>query len=238
MLLRRKCFMRMLSNMGTRAVAGRLLYVLAVCIFAFPLCSMAGVILGEMDWDSGAEGWSSSYTTLDDGVSQDWLAITFPTTVEPESGQDEWSDVIYVQAEDLFAGTWTTDSFIEFDFWAEDETPGALQVQWSSDTNSEVWAMVITPPSSTQEWTTYELSLSDWEDWMYPGSTEDQYLSDLSTVDWIGIYIYRDGPDEQTYGLDNFKLTIPEPAEIFMLASAFIASAMSMRKKKKRLEKG
>ena len=217
--------------------AARLLRVLAVCILALPLSSSAGVILGEMDWDSDAEGWSSSYTTLDDAASQDWLAITFPTTTEPESGQVEWSDVIYVQAEDLFAGTWSTENFIEFDFWAEDETPGALQVQWSSETNSEVWAMVVNPPSSTQEWTTYEVSLSDWEDWMYPGSTEDQYLSDLSTVDWIGIYISRSGPDEQTYGLDNFKLTVPEPAEMIMLASAFIASAMSMRKKK-RLEKG
>jgi len=212
----------------------RILYAVAILILTSPLHSSAGVILGEMDWSDGAEGWSSSYTTLNE-ADQEWLTITFPETVQPEGG-DEWNDLIYVQAEDLFAGSWPSEGgFVEFDFWAEDEVPAEIQIQWSSETNSEVWSQSLTQPSSTQEWTTYEVGLGDWEDWMYSGAaSEDQYLSDLSTIDWIGIYIEREGPGGQMYGLDNFKLVVPEPAEMILLGSALVASAMSLKKRRKR----
>ena len=90
-----------------------------------------------------------------------------------------------------------------------------------------------------QTWSTQTASFANWQDWQYPGpgATESQYLADLGSIDWIGVYIYRGSGDEQIYGIDNFKLMVPEPAECFMLAAAVISSGMSLRRKR-RLKKG
>jgi hypothetical protein len=140
--------------------------------------------------------------------------------------------VVYVDVEDLFAGTWTPDMFVEFDFWAEDVAPGALQLQWSSTTNSDVWASTLQQPSATQSWDRLSASFANWSDWMFPGATEDQYLSDLSSIDWIGVYIYREGAGAQDYRIDNFSLMIPEPAQLMMLASALATSLLAMRRRR------
>lgn len=214
-------------------MVARVAVAAAVCLAG---SARAEVILGQHDWNSGPEtGWDNLYnwTSLDNGVNQNWLQVTFPTTSSPESGQDEWYDVIYVQAADLFAGTWTPSMSLRFDFFADDVTPQALQVQWQSSASSSIWGATLTPAPTTDVWTRYELSLSNWQDWMFPGATEDQYLSDLSTIDWIGINIVRTGAGAQVYGLDDVTLTIPEPPEMVMLGSAILVSLCALRQRRK-----
>ena len=202
--------------------------------------ALAFSVLGEHNWDSGPEGWTNTTgaTTLIDGQTPGgnpggWLQIDFAATTQDPPGDEYW-DVIYTEAENLFAGAWRTDMWVEFDFWAETTIPGALQLRWQSDTNTNYWSFALTPPAMTSQWTHYEAPLRSWNDWSYPGASEDQYLSDLATIDWIGVYIFRGSADAQTYGIDNFRLTIPEPAEYTMLGAAMLTSGLALRRRKRK----
>lgn len=211
--------------------------MLALCLaVATPWAARGGVILGQFTWDSGTQGWTSMHDWANLGNPEGgdgWLSITFDPTVLPESSQDEWSAVAKVQASDLFSGTWDDRMSIEFDFFSEDTPPTALQVMWKSTESEDLWAAVVTPSASTGQWTTHGVSFADWTDWMFPGASEEQYLADLSTIDWIGVYIYRNGADEQTYGLDDFKLMIPEPSQFVLAGSAVAACLAALRRRRK-----
>jgi len=200
--------------------------------------SRANAILGEHDWDPGPHGWTNAYgwTVLDrpasDGNPGGWLRVAFTNT--SETPDESWSDIVRVDASNLFAGVWEPNMWVEFDFWASNQSPNALQVRWQSSTNSYIWGHVLTP-AAAGGWTTYGASFMNWDDWdIDPFGTEDQYLADLASIDWIGVYINRNTEFAQVYGIDNFRLMIPEPAEMLLLAAAAAVSAMSARKKKRR----
>jgi hypothetical protein len=169
---------------------------LAACLIGTH--TQAEIILGEHDWENGAEGWamlgSETWVTLEDpAVGENWLNIAL-------TGQTaSWSTVVKVQAEDLFAGTWTPDMFVEFDFWAAQSAP-----------------------------------LSYGTDWIFSGggSSEDQYLSDLSSIDWIGISLGGSSGADPSYQPDNFRLMIPEPSQYVMLSSAILACLAAVRRRK------
>jgi hypothetical protein len=203
----------------------------AACLLAWAGPADAGVILGVHDWESGAEGWTNwnNEASLEDPAAGGWLGISFPA-----GGQPVRDDMVYTSATNLFAGAWSTDMFVEFDFWAEDVLPDSLDVQWSSSTNSEIWSIGVAAPTATGTWSSASASFADWNDWSFSGTaSEDQYLADLSTIDWIGVFIYRAEASAQDYQLDNFRLMIPEPAELLMLASALTASVLSLRRRKR-----
>ena len=86
--------------------------------------------------------------------------------------------------------------------------------------------------NATQQWSTFNAPFANWEDWQYAGATEDQYLSDLSSINWIGVYVYRNTGDDQIYGLDDCMLMVPEPAELMMLAVALAAAWWSLRRRR------
>lgn len=197
------------------------------------------VVAGH-DWDSESHNWTSEYgwttqTHKESGGNPDgWLEIQFPQTTKDEVFDfgEEWYDIVYTSADDLFAGTWTTEMGISFDFWASNQTPNQLQVQWKSSTNENVWGYVLDPDDAVLGgWTGYSASLADWEDWKYTGADEEQYLNDLLTIDWVGIYVWREESDQEFYGLDDFNLTIPEPAEVVMLACAVWFALLSVRRR-------
>jgi hypothetical protein len=71
-----------------------------------------------------------------------------------------------------------------------------------------------------------------WASNVAPGATEAQYLADLASIDWIGVYIYRNTADLQIYGIDDFKLMIPEPAEYLVLALALATTGLSLHRKR------
>ena len=47
----------------------------------------------------------------------------------------------------------------------------------------------------------------------------------------IGIYVYRDGYSAETYGLNDFNLMVPEPAEWAFLGVAVIVAAAALRRR-------
>jgi hypothetical protein len=207
-----------------------------------PMMATATMILGVHDWDDGTnvveEGWSSMYgwSQVTDpqspgGNPQGWLEIKFTNIVEDPPGP-WWADVVSTPATNLFAGTWTTNMWVTFDFLADTVEPFALQVRWGSTNSSKQWRYNLDAPD-VGDWTTYSASLLDWDDWDYAGGTEAQYLADLGSIDWIGIYIFRTGAGEQIYGIDNFMLMIPEPTQCMMLGVVGLVSLWSRRRKKK-----
>jgi len=176
--------------------------MVAAALAACLICThtRAEIILGEHDWEDGAEGWASLnsetwVTVADPAVGENWLNISLTGIDQPA----DWSTVLKVEVEDLFAGTWTSDLFVEFDFWAEQSAP-----------------------------------LSHGTDWIFSGggSSEDQYLSDLSSIDWIGISLGGSSAAAQSYQLDNFHLMIPEPSQYVMLSSAILACLAAVRRHK------
>jgi len=201
---------------------------LFVSLIAAMLClgrAHGDAIIGNADWDFGDEGWTSAYgrSTLareaSGGNPAGWLSIEFPTRPD-DCEPDQWYDVARTSATNIFAGSWTSDMWIEFDFWAADVIPVAVQVQWQATGSENIWGAAVAPPSSLRTWTRSSVSFSDWEDWQYPGADMDQYLSDLDAIDWIGVYIFANTDEAQLYGLDEFKLMVPEPSEWALLAAS------------------
>jgi hypothetical protein len=210
---------------------GRLISVAALAFAMLASSSAHADITPGSDWSNPPyDPWYSLFgnTTLSTPTSGGnpggWLQVTFPTT---SSGPgDQWYDTVYTPATNIFAGTWTTNTAIQFDFWQSNSVAGGLALEFES-TNGDIWSYSLTPPGLTS-WTTYTVSFGDLSDWTLPFATEDQYLTDLSSIDWIGVYIYRDTSSQEIYGIDNVMLTVPEPAECVLLAAAVVTIGMSL----------
>lgn len=224
----------------------KLVFWVIILLLGFTYRIYADVIIGQFDWNP-PETWEEfshhpvatvvDYPATGGNPSDGgWMRIEFPAITAPAGRL--WYDVLSVPATNLFAGTWTTNMWLQFDFWQSNLVAGAVQLRWQSPTNSSVWRTSLTPPSSLQTWTTLAQSFMNWENWQYPGATEEQYLSDLQHIDWVGVYIFRNTINEQIYGIDNFSLMIPEPAECFMLMVAVITSGMSLRRTRRKKKAG
>ena len=216
----------------------RLLWAIAAgALLALPGSAPAGIILGQHDWETGDHGWldDSSFVELQrqasGGDPDGWLRARFAGTGQAPGG-DAWSATLRTDAAGLFAGGWDPASWVQFDFWSTDLNP-TVQVRWQSKNNTYVWAHAV-DTGSADGWRTVSASFLDWQDWdtLSPvGASEETYLADLSTIDWIGVYLWRDGTSQQDYGLDDFSLVVPEPAEWLFLGAALTAAAASLRRR-------
>jgi hypothetical protein len=219
---------------------------LPVSLFAFAilLCGVAVSFAGIVaihDWDStGAGAWSSSngWAVVTDATSGGntgrFLSITFTNTPDEDPPPDSWRDLIYTPATSLYAGTYSVSNWFAFDFWAEDVLPNALQVRWGSTNSDHIWGAEISGPTATGDWQTLRSpGLANWEDWagVEPFGSDVLFREDLKDISWVGLYIDRNTAVEQMYGVDNFALMVPEPAELIMLASALLAVFLAYRRK-------
>jgi len=219
----------------------RLVLPVSAFLFVQSACAVIVPRSNTQDWDthpaSGVGNWSvlGSAASITENTSggDHWLQIDFPSIGGGAPGS-AWYETISVPAEDLFAGSWDTTMFLQYDFFAQNTPPAGMQVRFAG-TNGNTWGYAIdTGGMATGDWHTYQASLSNWEDWrINPFLTEADYLADLESMDWIGLYLYRDGLGAETYGLDDFNLMVPEPAEIAFLGSALAAVVASIRRRKK-----
>jgi hypothetical protein len=215
---------------------------LGVCLLL--TAAQADIIIGSNTWNAAddLEGW-----TADD---QDWVTLGNPNAGGPDNSGylgigmvettpfqfEEWEALAQTSATNLFVGTWTTNMWVTFDFFAEDIAPNYIQVWWGS-TNDNVWTYTVATNENitTQLWNALSAPLFNYDAWSDDFSPpESEFLDDLAAIDWIGVYIFRDEEMEQDYGLDDFELHVPEPAEMMLLAAAFLTSAVSMRRKRRR----
>jgi hypothetical protein len=221
------------------AFACRLAVACAVLALALPSAIYANSIVGTpIDWEGvlptapwAAQGDDATVAENDAG-EDDYLEITFAAT--SDSSGPTWDEVASGAASDLFAGTWTTAYWIEFEFWAQSVNPGALQIRWAGTASEHTWGNTITPTASVGSWGSLRTDpFSDLEAWrLEDGLTAGDLLADLESIDWIGVYIFRDGTDLEVYGVDDFQLMVPEPAEYVMLAMALVTAVLAMRGRK------
>jgi hypothetical protein len=216
----------------------------AILVAASVVSCRAGVIVAQNNWNlPGPGGWSADLqswviTPLGNpgsgGITNSgFLRIDMPASGDPGHVDAEAT----ASAATLFAGTWETNMWIEFDFWAQYTEPVYVQVAWGS-TNDTVWADTVfdstTDTMSTQSWTRLTsasfMSYADWGGWY----DQQTFLDDLSAIDWIGVFIRRGGIGDQLYGLDDLNLMVPEPSEIAVLAVALLAACGAVWRSRRR----
>ena len=215
--------------------------LLVLLLLAGSSVSTANIIIAKHDWDvtpaSGKGNWaaqgnSATVKENTDNPSDNYLQISFPGGIDSGPG-DQWYETISTPSADLFAGTWLTDYWIEFDFWANDVIPDTLQVRWHGTSSDTVYGNTLSP-SGVGSWQTLKTStftsVDDWK--LSPAANQDDFLADLDSIDWIGVYIFRDGTDAELYGIDDFKLMVPEPAEYLMLLAALVTVGLVLRRQR------
>lgn len=218
--------------------------LLALGIYLFLLVAARGdLLIGEIDWNSGGlEGWTTSdgWVSLANpgsgGVTNSgYLQVTLAATDPFNQGLDEWWALVSTPATNLFAGTWETGSYVAFDLYAANILPEYVQIQWGSTNSSHVWRNTVYDINdgglSVGQWTGVRAMLEDYSSWDYGGGTQQEFLDDLAAIDWIGVYIWRGSADEQIYGIDSFRLAIPEPGQVAALAMALLACAWFLRRR-------
>ncbi len=205
-----------------------IMVLIALMIAAVP--AFAGTIVGIIDWDANppttpwvANPVSVSVAPTNDG--NQWLRIDF-------EADDPLDVLVFGSAADLFVGTWRSEFWIEFDFWAETTLPDTLQVRWGAGGDStNIWGNAVTPSGGIGTWQTLRTaSLGNVADWNIGLVNPDDFLTDLSAIDWIGVYIERGGSGNESYGIDDVSLMVPEPAEIMLLAAAFGVGLLVFRR--------
>ena len=197
------------------------------------------VMIGDVEtWNSGLQGWNQ--VGWADALSNPggYLHVDFFDQADPPPVGQNW-DRIYntsTPPANRFSGDYYNAGIqdVTFDFQSYGTQIGFISLQWSCTTNSHVWKYTgFSLPPASGPWTTLDAPFSFSSDWSYgPGSTAEEFLSDMSGVSWIGIYIERNGSGAQDYSIDNFTLAgfIPEPGEWGILGAALLVTAIALRK--------
>jgi hypothetical protein len=203
---------------------------------------VAAPIVGRHDWDIGEHVWTSESGLVPlprppaGGAAGGSLQIAFPPSVQGDAG-DEWDESTKVAAANLFIGDWTTEKWVEHDFWARDKAPAGAETRLRWATNAYRWAYADSEAVATQEWGRMFSPLEDAADWNAVeslGAAEELYLAGLSSADWIGVHAWRGGTDPLVHGLDESKLEVPEPSQAMFLLAALAASGAAVRRRRPR----
>lgn len=212
--------------------------VLAALVLS-ALASAASTIVGIVDWDANPPSapWAvldgePAAVSVEDTGGNSWLRIPLAA--------DREDDLVTVggSASDLLAGVWDASSWIEFDFWAQDVLPNELQVRWHGTASNLVWGATLQPQVVVGWQTLRAPSFMDWTAWDLGSSgTEIAFLADLASIDWIGVMISSDSENEAVYGVDDFKLMVPEPAEALLVAAALGVALLALRRRMPLMDK-
>ena len=207
----------------------------------------AAVVVASNDWNAaGLSGWTNSQSwisqtnPLSGGNAGGYQKIEFDATTW-FSGEDY--GLVTNRAANFYTGTWTTNMWFELDVWASNTAPVAVEVQWgASNATGHTWSYQAfhdtNATMATETWTGLGTArLDDYTKWnAYDGGgswTSDDFVDDLASIDWIGVYIWRSGIAAQDYGIDNFHLMVPEPAEIILLIVALSSAAVLLERRRR-----
>ena len=191
-------------------------------------------------WDTvgSVNGWNDTVTddvTL--GNTAHYLSIAFAAETVPLPG----GDIIRTGtgSADGLTGDYAAASInsVGFRFMTDQYSPDGLALYFGSSSH-RVWSLALAAPP-TNAWTTYNVSLDYTAGWIGgPGADAAAFASDLSAVDWIGVYIDRTyggcaAPPAQNYALDDFTAytETPEPETYVLLLAALIPLGVIFREK-------
>jgi len=166
---------------------------------AFALVAFNASALTLETWDSGdTAGWglSSSEATLSNPGG--YLNVRFGQQDAPRCA----SDIAMLTVDP--DGTPTA---VSFNFCAFDVVPSSVRVYFHSSVSGNRWYLPL-QLTQASEWVSYNIPLTFDAGWgMGPISSEQQFLSDIQSIDWAGVYVRRHGDvAAQDYGIDDFQL--------------------------------
>ncbi len=178
-------------SQGAWNVVGIMFFVMAGISYA------ADPIYNMETWSSnGTANWTNEATTQVElsnpggRLNASHLAQTAPTFVE---------DVVKVP---VASGSYITD--ISFNLSALDYRPSKVRLQFHSSESDNVWSLNVTLPDAGYQ-VVVDASVAFAEGWFMRDGSEAQFQIDRQTIDWIGVYIRRNGdPAEQNYSIDDF----------------------------------
>jgi len=181
--------------------------------------------------------------------------------INPDTGASPKTDIHYTTAAALGAqagdslNSWGLSGSdihsIQFDFYADAAggTPDGLGFYFAA-AGGNAWYYTIGNAYIQTGWNTYEVALSynanaygtsSWYGWPTdpwgggPALGSGDFTSDLAAADfadYIGFFIQYDSSDSlQSYQIDNFGLTVPEPETYLVLGMALLSIAVVFRKR-------
>lgn len=198
----------------------------------------AGVLISSNDWDYRplANNWTDQYDAAvitvagTGGNTGKYLQVQFTDVVDFTTSNEV--EIVAAPATNFLVGTpFVENMYVSFDFWSSNTTPDGLKLVFQSSANDSYWSYAFSPETSTG-WVSYTAMFST-NGWVSsdPGQTPEQFLADLQSVSWIGVYIDRDTRDQEFYGIDNFMLWVPEPGEWAMILLAILLSLAANRRR-------
>jgi len=189
-------------------------------------------------WTNGLSGWTNSGTavTLSNPGGTNRLEALFSAIGSPDPAYA--ADLIRTYsspATNWFTGDFSTSGVpsgvrgVEFSFYASNVAPANLEFKFAGTSGNEWYYTLDTP--TVGQWESYDVYFDYWRGWVGgPGADENQFLADLQSVDWVGVYIERSGLGEQIFLIDDMKLTVPEPGQICLLLCALVSMIYIARK--------
>lgn len=101
-----------------------------------------------------------------------------------------------------------TVSGISFSFLASNTVPSEIRVCLYSTMSGRTWYLQLEAPPPGQ-WHQYHVPVNFAAGWIYGnGCTEAEFVEDMATVEWAGIYVRRNfSPASQNFGIDDVVLS-------------------------------
>lgn len=96
---------------------------------------------------------------------------------------------------------------LSFAFRAENTRPSAVLLYVHSNRSGNSWYVNL-GVDVVGAWIGFNVPLTYEARWITgPDGTKEQFLSDIQSIDWIGVYVIRGDESAQNYGIDNVWIT-------------------------------
>ncbi|MEI6808988.1 MAG: hypothetical protein WCN95_09710 [bacterium] len=213
----------------------------ATAIIVFAALAWVGVntavagptVMTPETWTAaGLQGWGSAgdaSVTRDGVVNNPYLLISFAGGGAPPAPYQATISTVGSPATTLFTGNYIAANVASANFsFSNSVNPSTVSLVFGA--NAHAWSRTFTPVS-INHWNTYNIYFNYSLEWTSPGNDAATFLADLQAVSWIGINIVSGGTGPEEYGLDNFQLMIPEPADFCLLAAGVLGMALALRRK-------
>jgi len=179
--------------------------IISTYIAMLPVC--VGVVCNAADPIYNLENWSGAGTADWTNEATSDVLLSNPgghlnAAYQPQSAPKYVEDAVRVP---IASGSYITN--VSFKLSALDYKPSKLRVQFHSSESDNTWSLTLTPPEPGNQ-IVVDKPLAFSAGWSIgANSPEAQFLNDLWSVDWVGVYIRRNADIEaQNYSLDDFLI--------------------------------
>ena len=193
--------------------------------------STPGNLDGWVAANVGTPGFASTVSAVANigGSGSGVVDIMFPLIGAPSPDSQSFSTTAAG-----FIGDYSSGAFsVGFSFYAANAVPSQLSMFFVAADNN-VWTYDVGLPSGTGAWSSFGAPMSYSAGWTSPGNPGvGVFNTDLATVDQIGIIVTRSGgtTGQEDYGIDDFGLSVPEPATYAVIAFSLLTLGLTLRRR-------